>query len=183
MADSDWMGGAGLGLQALATALQGYGAYSGGQVQQQGAYYNAGVMQQRGQIAIAQAGERAAIQQTITGRSLGEQKAQAGASGVDANQGSPLAVMADTASQGELQRQLLLYQGQMENFADQQQAQLDIASGNAAATAGTNSAVGTLLTGGAKVAYGASQLYGGRAGTVPASLPTGPYNPTGGGLY
>ncbi len=173
MAADDWFGGAGLAFQALATAMTAGGQLDAGNLQQGFGYYNAAVLRQRGSIAVAQATERARIQDVLNARNLGEEKAAAGVSGVDANQGSPLLVMADTATQGELQKHLLLYQGQMEDYTAQQQAQLDTASGEAAGYAGRIGATGTLLTGAGKLAYGAYQLYG-RGGTKVPPVDTGP---------
>jgi len=49
--------------------------------------------------------------------------------GVDVDSGTPLDVLADQATEGELQRQLILYGGQTQALAYRQQASLTLAAG------------------------------------------------------
>src|SRR5579883_2162187 len=116
------------------------------------AKYNAEVEQQRAQEAEQQAEAQAAIDKQNTARKMGQAEAAYGASGVDPNSGSPLNVMSDLATQGELTRQLTLYQGKIGAIADLQQGALDKLQGQNALTSGIVGAGSTLLTAGARLA-------------------------------
>lgn len=70
-----------------------------------------------------------------------------GAAGVDPNSGSPLEVMSDQATQGELAKQLTLWQGQAQQQSADTQASIDTMQGKAAQQAGYTSALGTLFSG------------------------------------
>lgn len=87
-----------------------------------------------------------------TSRNIGSQKAAAGASGVDVNQGSPLSVMSDTATQGELNKQLSQWQTATQVASLIQQGKLDIYQGNLAEQAGQTASTGSLLSSGAAFA-------------------------------
>lgn len=73
------------------------------------------------------------------------------AGGVDVGSGSPLQVMADAALQGELTRQLRLYQGELNARTATAQAKIETAQGSAAMTAGYLGAGSTVLTGGMNI--------------------------------
>lgn len=81
-----------------------------------------------------------------TSRIVGQSQANAGASGVQGGTGSPLAVMHDVASQGELSRRLKLFQGQLGAHGAEDAAAIQQAQGNAAATAGGITAGSTILS-------------------------------------
>lgn len=130
---------AGAGVSAVGSIQQGNAA-------QATANYNAAIEQQNAQQALAASQANAAITQQQTRRKLGEAAAAFGGAGVDM-QGSPLDVMSDLATQGELQRRITLYQGTPQARGLTSQAGLDVAGGQAAASAGLTKAGGSLLTG------------------------------------
>lgn len=138
----------------------GFGAlseYQQGQGQQQ--VYNANSRIERTNAINAQT-SAAANAQTIeqnTSRVVGQAGATAGASGVEAT-GSPMAVMHDIATQGNLERRLAIYKGQLSASGYMGQSAIDLAEGNQAAQAGEAAAIGTLLTTGMS---GAQQAFPG----------------------
>lgn len=132
---------AGSGVQAAGQAAQG----SGNQLVD--LYDQGSVDALAAQTATAGATRSAQLEQQ-TARQVGAQRAAAGASGVDPNQGSPLAVMSDTATQGELGRQLSDWQTTNQVNALLQQGQLDVFQGRQAQSAGTTAALSTLLSAG-----------------------------------
>lgn len=133
-------------LAAAGSAVSALGSYQQGQAQKATDSYNAQVATQKSiqdQMDAQATADQIAIQNK---RDIAQQASAYAAGGVDLT-GSPLAVMMDTASQGELKRRLTLWQGSTESTADTQQAALDQASGAAAASAGLDKAGSTLLTG------------------------------------
>ncbi|HLG87055.1 MAG TPA: hypothetical protein VKZ79_07650 [Alphaproteobacteria bacterium] len=140
-------------IAAIAAAgVAAVGSIASGVAQSNAAKYNAEVEQQRAQEAEQQAEAQAAIDKQNTARKMGQAEAAYGASGVDPNSGSPLNVMSDLATQGELTRQLTLYQGKIGAIADLQQGALDKLQGQNALTSGIVGAGSTLLTAGARLA-------------------------------
>lgn len=116
--------------------------------QQEQAVYNANAKIE-GVNAINAQTAAAANAQTIeqnTRRVVGQAQANAGASGVQQS-GSPLAVMHDIATQGNLQRRLALYKGTLTAQGYLGQSAIDTAEGKQAAQQGGMEAIGTILTG------------------------------------
>jgi hypothetical protein len=126
--------------------MQAAGAYAAGQQAATVDRFNANVARGNATQEQLAAQTNAAIEgQNITAR-MGEATAAYGAAGVDMT-GSPLAVMADLAAKGELQKRLTLYNGAMKARADTIAAQEADAEAKAAGSAGTIKGLGTLLTG------------------------------------
>lgn len=82
-----------------------------------------------------------------TARTEANAHADFSASGVDANSGSPLEVMHDIATQGELAHRMTTYQGQMQAKGFAFQAVLDHQQGKADSEAGDAAAGTTLMSG------------------------------------
>lgn len=78
---------------------------------------------------------------------LGGQKAAAGASGVDPGQGSPLALMSETAAQTTFDQLKIKYQGDVTATADRNQAALDRFYASQYSSTGFLRAGASLLTG------------------------------------
>ena len=95
--------------------------------------YNAGVQEARAQNALTAAAANAIQIKQQTTRKLGDIGAAFGAAGVEG--GTPLQVMQDSAIQGELTRQLMLYGGDVTAQAARQQGALDIFQGQSTAQA------------------------------------------------
>ncbi len=108
--------------------------------------YNAQVEAQRASEATQAAQANAAIVQTQTRQKMGEAAAAFGAGGVDMS-GSPLAVMSGLAGQGELSRQITLYQGKLQALSASSAGGLDTTQAGISQSAGYTRAAGTLLTG------------------------------------
>ena len=141
-----------LAVSALSTVASAAGTLSAGNQYNTMQTINQQVMYQRAQTIEQQSQAQAAIEKNQTERKLGQIGAAYGASGVDASQGTPLEVLADSAAQGELQRNLTLWGGRVNANAAITQGNIDayeggLATQNAAWEAGT-----TLLTGGLKTA-------------------------------
>lgn len=167
-----WIAGAGLGLSA-------FGAYQSGQNQAAAAQasaqaqaanaaaatYNAQIADQNAQIMRDQEAAAVASQQRDAARTIGAMIAGYGASGVQGDTGSPLDVLADSARTAELDKLTLQYNYELKARDYNNQATLDrmnAANGLAASTtyassagnystAGTLNAIGTGLTGMAKI--------------------------------
>ena len=82
---------------------------------------------------------------------MGQAQAATGASSVQAT-GSPLSVMHDIASQGELSRRLTIWKGQQQATGALGQGAIDEATGEAQQKAAQISGVSTLLTAADKAA-------------------------------
>lgn len=105
-------------------------------------------------IAITKARE----QGTTSLRQAGAIRAAYGASGVVPTGGTPLEVMSDQATSGELARQMQLWQGVVSQQSSDQQAASYRAQGKAARTAGYISAIGKLVSGAEKSAMAAGAV-------------------------
>lgn len=129
------------------TAVSALGAARQAQGEQNILNYNAEVQRQEAESAQQAADVQAAEQAVKTHETIGEEIANAGASGVDPNQGSPLAVASDTATQGELQKQLIIWQGKTQQNALLNQANIDLYQGGQIRAAVPITVGSTLLTG------------------------------------
>lgn len=133
---------------AIAAAVSAFGAYQQGQAAKKAGEFNAQVNLQNAAAAQSQASMRASQQQRETLLRVGAIRAAHGASGGTAD-GSVLDVLADTAAQGEMQRQSIIYGGEMQARGYQNTATLDIFGAKAAGRAGTLKAGSELLSGAA----------------------------------
>ena len=159
-----------MGLAAYSAISSAQAQQQAGQQAQQIANSNADILSQRATQAQNEAQARAAIQARSNARTLGATKAAYGASGVDVNEGTPLEVLSDQATEGELQRQLILYGGQTQSNAYQQQANILRMGGAVTAGAANTAAGNTLLTGALKVGMTAYGAYGGGSGTTSSGI-------------
>lgn len=137
------------------------GAIAQGQSAAAAGRYNAQMADQNAIAAQEQATAAAAIQQEHAKKQIGATIAGYGASGVTMD-GSPLDVLAESASSAERDKQNILYKGQLQAAGYTDQAQLDSAAASNAAASGYMSATGILAGGGAKIAgMGAAAPAGG----------------------
>jgi hypothetical protein len=148
---------AGTALAAVGTAVSVAGAMSAADAQAQAANYNAMVARNAATAAQQQAQQTAEIQQRQAKQQLGAISVGYGASGVT-SEGSPLDVLASSASNSELDRQNIIYHGNLQAAGYGDEASLDAARVGSAQTAGMTSAAGLLLSGGSKVATQGSAL-------------------------
>jgi hypothetical protein len=166
------IGVAGLAMSAVGTISSAFAQQRQGEVAAQIGGYNASIFNQQANQAQAEAAARADILRRDNERKMASTRAAYAAAGVDPNQGTPLDVMEDQATEAELQRRLVLYQGDTAAMSLRQRAALASMGGAAAAEAGTMAAGTTLLTGATRVGFGAYNLFGGSTKkTVPETGP------------
>lgn len=133
-------------LSMATAALSSLGSLFGGIAKSNAEDYNAKVEGVRAQEAEQEAGAEAQQVAQDNARKLAAAQAAYGAAGVQM-QGTPLEVMHDLATQGELSRQLTLYQGSVQANADRQQGALDQQQAQMALAGGFQEGSNTLLTG------------------------------------
>lgn len=146
-------------------ALSAYSSIQQGEAASKAEQYNAQVAANNAQ----QAKDAAAVNEESSAYRakllLASQKAAAGASGIDPNQGSPLSLMTDAAQQTTLDALKIRYGGETQSTAYVNQGQLDRFNAGQYARSGYLRGASTILGSGAMV-YGA--LYGG-PGAAPAT--------------
>lgn len=130
------------------------GTIANGVAQSDAANYSAGVARNNAVAAQQQAQQAAEMQKKKSQQMLGATRAAYGASGLTM-EGSPLDILASSASDAELDRQNILYQGHVRAAGYENDATMSKMAGDNAMTQSYFSAAGTLLSGGAKV-YGRS---------------------------
>lgn len=130
----------------IAMAISAAGAVQGAQAQAQSNYYNAAVAQRNGAIAVEQASRDADQQGRAARMKLGSMRAAYGASGVTP-EGSPLDVLEASASAAELDRQNILYRGNLKALGYSDTSTLDKYGGEVALKQGDYKAAGTLMQG------------------------------------
>jgi hypothetical protein len=113
--------------------------------------YQATIQKQNAQNALTAATLNANRQQMQTTRAIGGITAGYGASGVENNSGSVQAVLAASAANGEMDRQNILYGGQIRAINSENQASMDNYSANNALNAGYFNAVAGVLTAGGQM--------------------------------
>lgn len=139
------------------TAISAVGALQAGKSQSDALGYNAEVQENNARAALASAKLNADKNDIMAQKVMGQARAEYGASGVTATSGSVLDVMSASAMNAELDRQNILYGGQVRAINYQNQASLDRAGANSALNGSYFNAFG-------KLAQGAALLYGGGAG-------------------
>jgi len=128
------------------------GAIQQGQAARASGKYNAALANQNAQIAKQEADVLARQQDRENYLRLGAIRAAQGKAGGVAGEGSVLDVIGDVAAQGELERQNIIYRGQLKARGYQATAGIELAEGRNAATAGYMQA-GAALLGGADQYY------------------------------
>jgi hypothetical protein len=139
-------------LTALGTLAGVAGSVIGGRQANAVAGYNAKVAENNAQAERDRAAYDASLQKDQLRRVVGAQRAAGAASGLDITQGTPVAVLGDTAKQGELDVLARLYSGESAATASLNDAQRFRAEGKAAQTAGFINAGTNLLSGFGKMA-------------------------------
>jgi len=151
-------------LLVAGTAMSAIGAIQQGRAQKAAADYNATINMQNAEIAR----RNAALEEKQAEREdylrLGAIRAAQGKAGGMAGEGSVLDVLGDVAAQGELERQNIIYRGELNARGFTNTAQLDRFSGKQAQRAGYMKAGSELLTGGAQ-AYSAYTKLGRTGGS------------------
>jgi len=136
-------------------AMSAIGAIQQGQAAKQAAEYNSTIATQNAQIARRNAADKAMQADRETYLRLGSVRANQGASGGNSGEGSVLDVLGDVAAQSELEKQQIIYQGEMQARGFSNDATLDTFSGDTQQKTSYFKAGGELLSGASK-AYSAS---------------------------
>lgn len=131
-------------------AVSAYSAISTAQANKDASDYNAAIARQNATIATDQGNVAAEAQRRRMKLFLGNMKAQQGASGIVANEGTPLDLLAQSAAQGELDAQTIGYNARLKSLGYTQQATLDEFSGQNAMRKGYLDAGSAILTGASK---------------------------------
>jgi hypothetical protein len=125
------------------------GAITSAQHQASADKYNASIAEQNSVAAQQQAAASAVIQQEHAKKQIGATIAGYGASSVTMD-GSPLDVLAESASSAERDKQTILYKGQLQAAGYQDQAALDRSEATNSLSSGYMKATGILMSAGAK---------------------------------
>ena len=134
-------------LQAAGAVVSSIGQLASGGGQAAAYQYNSMVDKQQAAQAIQQSFIKAAEQERAATAAGGTAQAGLAAGGVSPTSGSSLYVMNDIAAQGEMAKQLELYQGRVQATGYQRQSDVEHAQATAARTASYIAAAGTLLSG------------------------------------
>ena len=110
-------------------AISAIGALQQGEAAKKAADYNATISTQNAAIARQNAADKARQADRETYLRLGSIRANQGAAGGAAGEGSVLDVIGDVAAQSELQRQQIIYQGELQARGFQNDATLETFSG------------------------------------------------------
>lgn len=133
-------------LSAAGTAMSAIGAITQANNAKAAADYNAAVMEQNAGIERQQAGQREEAQRRQARMVLGEQRAAFSQAGTGLG-GSAADIMAESATNAELDALTLRYEGDLRARGLMAQAEAERFQGRSARTAGYLSAAGTVLGG------------------------------------
>lgn len=137
--------------QAAGTALSVFGQLQAGKSAKVAAEYNEKINRQNADIARQEAADQARIVDRQNYLLQGSIRANQGASG-GRQAGSVLDVIADAAAQGELEKQMILYRGNLKARGYENTAELDKYGGETART-------GSYMRAGAELLSGAVNTY------------------------
>lgn len=138
---------------AAGTLIGAYGAWKAGEDQSDALDYQKQIAQQNARNSMIAAKINASRANMQFQKLQGQDIANYGASGVEGSSGSVLAVLGANAQGAEMDKQNILYGGQLRAINYQNQASVDSVAAGRASQAGTLGAVGGLF-------LGASRLYG-----------------------
>lgn len=146
------------------SVFEGAGQVLAGQEAASADKFNAAVQDEQARQSLQNAQTEGQQTEQENARREGAVTAAYGAAGVDPNKGTPLQVMSDVATQGELTRRLQIYQGMVNRAGFRNQATADRAKASAELSAGWMQGAGTILTAATKVAaMGGGNAKGGTA--------------------
>lgn len=144
--------GIGTALQALGLVASVGGSLAGAKASENVSNYNVKVAENNATAERQRAAYDAGLQRDQVRRVVGAQRAAGAASGLDITSGTPVAVLGDTAKQGELDVLARLYSGESAATAYQNDARRMKAEGRAQKQAGFINAGTSLLSGFGKMA-------------------------------
>ena len=123
------------------------GAVVSGVATKQAADFNAEIIRRNKQFEVDKASFEADQKRRDVQKLLARQAVGFAKSGVVLSEGTPIEVLADTAAQGELDAQTIIYGGDIRAATLEQEARLSEARGRSALTGSFFTAGATLLTG------------------------------------
>lgn len=136
----------------ISAGMSAVSAISGASQQKAAAKYNAKVAENQAIAARQQASANAKMQRRSSEKKIGSMQAAYAASGVSI-EGSALDVLEESARNAEMDRQNIIYGGELRAIGSEGTAQLERYQGKNAMTSGYLSAAGSLFKAGAS-AYG-----------------------------
>lgn len=136
-------------IMAAGSVMSAIGSLQQGQAAKAAADYNAAISTQNAAIARQSAADKARQADRETYLRLGSIRANQGASGGAAGEGSVLDVLGDVAAQSELERQHIIYSGELQARGFTNDATLETFSGEAKQSSSYWKAGSELLSGAA----------------------------------
>lgn len=147
---------AGAVISAIGMLQQGETAARQGEQAKAAADYNATISAQNAAVARQSAADKARQADRETYLRLGSIRANQGAAGGAAGEGSVLDVLGDVAAQSELERQHIIYSGEMQARGFTNDASLETFSGNTKLEAGRTAQSSSYWRAGAELLGGAT---------------------------
>ena len=135
-------------LMVAGSVMSAIGSLQQGQAAKQASEYNATIATQNAAIARQNAADKAHQADRETYLRLGSIRANQGAAGGAAGEGSVLDVIGDVAAQSELEHQQIVYQGELQARGYQNTATLETYSANTKQSSSYWKAGSELLSGG-----------------------------------
>lgn len=155
-------------------AISAAGAIQQANAEKSAASYNATLKERDAQIATAQATQEAQQVRWASARAQGALMAGYGASGVTTDEGSPLDVLANSASQAKLDEETVLYRAKLKSTGYLSDAALSRFAGKTAEQQGPLKAASYLLGGAGQASYAFARAGGGRGEVDPTMAPKAP---------
>ena len=134
-------------LQIAGAVMSAVGALQQGSASKSASDYNVTIANQNAAIARQNARDKATQADRETYLRLGQIRANQGASGGNSGEGSVLDVIGDVAAQSELEKQQIIYQGELQARGFQNDATLETFSGEAKQSSSYWKAGSELLSG------------------------------------
>jgi hypothetical protein len=141
-----------------AAGISAYAAVRQGQVAKAAGDYNAKIGEQNAQLSRQEADMQVKQQERENYLRMGAIRAAQGKNGGAAGEGSVLDILADSAAQGELEKQMISYRGELKARGYTNSAALDRFAGDQARQGSYMKAGAELLGGGASAGYAQSRL-------------------------
>lgn len=135
------------GLMIAGSVMSAVGSLQQGQAAKSASNYNAQIATQNAAIARQSAADKARQADRDTYLRLGSIRAAQGAAGGEGGEGSVLDILGDVAAQSELERQHVIYQGELRARGFSNDASLETFSGEAKQTGSYWKAGSELLSG------------------------------------
>lgn len=145
-------------VMAAAAAVSAYSAVQQGKAAKAASEFNRTIADQNADITRANAAAQAKQQDRENFLRLGAIRAAQGKSGGAAGEGSVLDVIGDVAAQGELQRQNIIYEGELGARGYSNTSALDTSQGRNALTSSYYKAGSDLLEGGSQAYMAQNKL-------------------------